>query len=95
MSPVELGEALGRLRPGVAFTFKDADYSTIVLDDKNSTLPTLEEIEANISANSYAEKRRLEYPTLMDQLDAIWKGGSDLETMKERILEIKAKYPKV
>lgn len=42
----------------------------------------------------YAELRRNEYPDLRDQLDALWKGGQALEAMRERVLEVKRKYPK-
>lgn len=34
------------------------------------------------------------YPPIKDQLDAAWKGGEDLEAMKQLILSIKEKYPK-
>lgn len=42
----------------------------------------------------YAELRRNEYPDLRDQLDALWKGGADLEAMREKILGVKTRYPK-
>lgn len=42
----------------------------------------------------YAELRRAEYPDLRDQLDALWKGGVDLEQMREKVLQVKQKYPK-
>lgn len=42
----------------------------------------------------YAEIRRKEYPTIGDQLDALWKGGVDLEQMREKVLQVKQKYPK-
>ena len=42
----------------------------------------------------YYAKRRAEYPSLGDQLDALWKGGDAAAAMKNKIAEIKAKYPK-
>ena len=42
----------------------------------------------------YAELRRNDYPAIGDQLDALWKGGPALDAMREKILEVKAKYPK-
>lgn len=42
----------------------------------------------------YYAKRRAEYPALGEQMDALWKGGPALEAMKEKILEVKNKYPK-
>lgn len=46
------------------------------------------------SALSYAEKRRLEYPPIGDQLDALWKGGEEAEAMLAKIQAVKAKHPK-
>ena len=41
----------------------------------------------------YQVLRRTEYPSLADQLDALWKGGEAMELMRQRILAIKEKYP--
>ena len=43
---------------------------------------------------TYADRRRQEYPPIVDQLDALWKGGESLEQMKQQILAVKEKYPK-
>jgi hypothetical protein len=42
----------------------------------------------------YYAKRRAEYPSLADQLDAMWKGGDAATAMTAKIASIKAKYPK-
>jgi hypothetical protein len=42
----------------------------------------------------YYAKRREEYPSLAEQLDALWKGGADMAAMMDKIKLIKAKYPK-
>ena len=42
----------------------------------------------------YDELRRMAYPSFGDQLDAIWKGGEEMELMRHKILAIKQKYPK-
>lgn len=42
----------------------------------------------------YAGKRREAYPPIADQLDAIWKGGAEMEAMRLRVLAVKAKFPK-
>ena len=42
----------------------------------------------------YAELRRNDYPDVREQLDALWKGGEALDAMRQRILEVKEKYPK-
>jgi hypothetical protein len=44
----------------------------------------------------YSTKRRIEYPSIYDQLDALWKGPSSQEYqfMKDHINQIKSKYPR-
>ncbi len=42
----------------------------------------------------YYALRRVEYPSLGDQLDAMWKGGSAASDMQAKITAIKTKYPK-
>lgn len=58
----------------------------------------IDEINKRMSEN-YSEKRRREYPSVGDQLDAIWKillnnEDEDSNNIKNKISEIKAKYPK-
>lgn len=43
---------------------------------------------------SYAELRGASYPSFADQLDALWKGGDALADMQQKILAVKAAYPK-
>ena len=52
------------------------------------------EYEAHQSRESYKELRAAEYPPIKDQLDAIWKGGQEMESMRQTIQFIKSKYPK-
>jgi hypothetical protein len=46
-------------------------------------------------ALNYVELRMSEYPSIQDQLDAIWKGGNAQIEMETKIKSIKDKYPKV
>lgn len=43
---------------------------------------------------TYADMRGKEYPSIYDQLDAIWKGGDALAEMQARVMAVKEKYPK-
>ena len=43
---------------------------------------------------NYQALRRVAYPSIADQLDAIWKGGADMEAMRTTIMGIKDKYKK-
>lgn len=49
---------------------------------------------AEWEAQAYARKRQQEYPSIGDQLDALWKGGSAADAMLEKIQAVKTKYPK-
>ena len=42
----------------------------------------------------YEFRRKSAYPNLADQLDAIWKGGNQLDEMRQKILAIKTQNPK-
>jgi hypothetical protein len=42
----------------------------------------------------YYAKRRAEYPTLAEQLGAVWKGGDAAAQMAAKIQAVKDKYPK-
>ena len=44
--------------------------------------------------HDYYASRRMGYPALADQLDAMWKGGDALTAMSEKIAAVKQKYPK-
>jgi hypothetical protein len=42
----------------------------------------------------YWVHRKLEYPSMGQQLDALWKGGQDAAAMKQAVQDVKDKYPK-
>lgn len=42
----------------------------------------------------YAKRRRESYPSIEEQLDAIWKGGAEEAAMRIAIQTVKAKFPK-
>lgn len=44
---------------------------------------------------TYQELRVQAYPPIGDQLDALWKGGDAEAAMLEKVLAVKALYPKV
>jgi hypothetical protein len=46
------------------------------------------------AAVAYRSQRLSEYPTIADQLDALWKGGEHAAEMSSLIQNIKLKYPK-
>lgn len=87
------------IRPGAERSLRYAEDGSVVIDwrDKNQSQPTDEELELGekeLAKFDYCEKRALEYPTIQDQLDALWKGGEAAEAMLKQVLAVKEKYPK-
>lgn len=83
----------------------NAEFSLVMSNvewkSNNITPPSKEEYDQEyqrlkdlLDASLYQEKRRLEYPSIGDQLDALWKGGKAAEEMLARVQAIKNKYPK-
>lgn len=94
-------EAIRALRPSSGFVIEGCDYSTLVWKDNNTTPPTKEDVEAKAlqleeeyNSKDYARKRVLEYPSIGDQLDALFHAGVFPEEMAAQIQAVKNKYPK-
>ena len=51
-------------------------------------------VQAYIDAHAYMENRAKEYPSIGDQLDALWKGGDAAAEMLAKVQAVKTKYPK-
>jgi len=64
----------------------DADGNPVTYDETA--------VQAYIDAHSYIAKRQSEYPSIGDQLDALWKGGDAQTEMLAKVMAVKAKYPK-
>lgn len=91
-------QALRSLTPNAEWVIRD---DVIEWLDTEQTQPTDAEIEAEITrlqaeydAQQYARNRAAEYPSIGDQLDALWKGGDDAAAMLEQVMAVKSKYPK-
>lgn len=52
------------------------------------------EYEAHLKATEYMEKRKIEYPSIGDQLDMIYHAGLGGDEFQEAIKIVKNKYPK-
>lgn len=88
-----IGNVLEKLRPGAKWNLSGDTYEGLEWMDEKPK-PSKQEVDDALEQYAYAEKRKAEYPSLADQLDAIWKGGSDMEAMRQTIAGIKVKYPK-
>lgn len=91
---MDILEAVRKLRPGTAWNLRGNILEQAEDGTPRVAHPTSDEIQAVILAEAYKESRKVEYPSLEDQLDAIWKGEPHLTEMRSRILEVKQKYPK-
>jgi hypothetical protein len=49
---------------------------------------------AELARTKYQRDRAAEYPSIGDQLDALWKGGDAATAMLAQVQAVKAKYPK-
>lgn len=91
-------EAISSINPKAEATIK-ADGSLVW--HKNPTNITdeqiaikLVELQADYDAKEYQRKRQPEYPSIGDQLDALFKAGAFPDDMAAKIQAIKDKYPK-
>jgi len=88
---MRIAEAIYALKPQVVRTVGDVAYDEAgneVAYDKTA-------VQAYVDAHAYIAKRQSEYPTIGDQLDALWKGGDAQTEMLAKVMAVKAKYPKV
>lgn len=51
-------------------------------------------VNAWIDPDTYKYNRVAEYPSIGDQLDALWKGGEAAAEMLAKVQAVKTKYPK-
>ena len=51
-------------------------------------------VQAYVDAHAYIAKRQAEYPSIGDQLDALWKGGDAQAEMLAKVQAVKTKFPK-
>jgi len=62
--------------------------------DGNKVEIDLAQVNAWVDPDAYKFARVREYPSIGDQLDALWKGGDAAAEMLAKVQDVKAKYPK-
>jgi len=94
-------KAISNLRPNSSFTLMSDEYESLIWQDSTTTPPTKTEVLAEAARlqteynnKEYQRKRAAEYPSIGDQLDALWKGGDAAEEMLAKVQAVKLKYPK-
>lgn len=95
-------KALERLMPLGGWSYENGEVS--IHEDGEAhgyakpTQTEMDEAVASVEAESYKEKRAVEYPPIGDQLDALWKELApktpEAIQMKADIEAVKAKHPK-
>lgn len=75
---------------------KTKTISDPMIPDQNIVVDISKDEIVKPSIPDYYALRRAEYPKLSDQLDAVWKGPDSQAfiDMKNKIFEVKTKYPK-
>ena len=83
-------DAIYKLYPNVISTNGNIAYDA----DNNIVEYDRAAVEAYAASKEYITKRAAEYPTIGDQLDALWKGGDAATQMLALVQAVKNKYPK-
>ena len=83
-------DAIYKLYPQVVRTVNDEAFDV----DGNHVAYDKDAVQAYVDAHAYIAKRQAEYPSIGDQLDALWKGGDAQAEMLAKVLAVKEKYPK-
>ena len=98
---MDIGSAIQSLRPGAQWSLNGDEYEGLEWLDETQTKPTEDEISQEIERlraehelTQYQRQRKPEYPSITDQLDALFHAGVFPPEMAEQIQAIKDKYPK-
>jgi len=83
-------DAIYKLNPSVVTIRGDVAYDA----NGNEVAYDKAAVQAYVDAHAYIAKRQAEYPSIGDQLDALWKGGDAAAEMLAKVQAVKAKYPK-
>lgn len=88
---MNLHDAILQLNPSIVTIRGDVAY------DQNENIVEYDKSEAQslVESNEYKQKRLLEYPSIGDQLDALFHAGVFPSDMADKIQAVKDKYPKV
>ncbi len=98
---MDIVSAVQSLRPKASWMLNGDEYEGLEWLDEIQTKPTKEEINQEIERlkaeherTEYQRQRAPEYPSIGDQLDALFHAGVFPPEMAAQIQAIKDKYPK-
>ena len=96
-----IDKALLSLHPTASWYMNGDEYEGVVWlstdiaqPSKEVVLQEVARLRAEAEANQYKQQRVAEYPSIGDQLDALFHAGVFPEAMAAQIQAIKDKYPK-
>jgi hypothetical protein len=88
-----IGEAILKINPNAIYVIRGNDIDTCEIEWLEGTAEiSRADIKAKMTSMEYIPKRKLEYPSIADQLDDIYHNGVD--AWKTTIKAVKDKYPK-
>ena len=87
-------EAIYKLNPSIVRTEGSYDTPTAYDSAGNVVEYDLAAAQALVAANAYKSQRAAEYPSIGDQLDALFHAGVFPTEMAALIQAVKDKYPK-
>ena len=98
---MDIVSAVQSLRPKASWMLNGDEYEGLEWLDEIQTKPTKEEINQEIERlkaeherTEYQRQRAPEYPSITDQLDALFHAGVFPPEMAAKIQAVKDKYPK-
>jgi len=96
-----LSDALVALRPGSSWSMNGLEYSGINWLDTENACPSEEELQAEVArlqaeydVTYYRIQRAQDYPSIGDQLDALFHAGVFPPEIAAQIQAVKDRYPK-
>lgn len=97
----DLPAALVNLRPGASWVLEGDTYDKLIWKDENQTKPTEQECQEEMfrlwdlkNNTQYRVDRADAYPSIGDQLDALFHSGVFPEEMAAKIQAVKDQFPK-
>ena len=98
---MDIHKVLPIIRPEAKWVARGDDYEDLEWLDETQTKPSedeisqkIEELKAEHERTQYQRQRKPEYPSITEQLDALFHAGVFPPEMAEQIQAIKDKYPK-
>ena len=87
---IYFANAIYKLYPQVVRTVGDEAFDA----EGNPVAYDKDAVQAYVDAHAYIAKRQAEYPSIGDQLDALWKGGDAQAEMLAKVQAVKQRHPK-